>query len=73
VHGRGDGLPVHVRCCMLDSWLSSICLEWSGNIHDPSNRAELNFEESNDKIWYDESDVSGRKFVHDHVSPRWGQ
>jgi hypothetical protein len=34
--------------------------KYSGSTQDPSNWAEINFEKSTHKIWYDESDILGR-------------
>ena len=54
-------LPPHssLKVSMPDDWQGRV-QKWSGNTQDPSNWAEINFEKSTHKIWYDESDILGR-------------
>ncbi len=42
-----------------DDWQGRL-QKYSGNTQDPSNWAELNFEQKTGKIWFNESDIPGR-------------
>jgi hypothetical protein len=44
---------------MPDDWQGRV-QKWSGDTQTPSNWAEINFEKSTGKIWFDESDIPGR-------------
>lgn len=48
-----------LQVSMPDDWQGRV-QKWSGSTRDPSNWAEINFEGSTDKIWFNESDIPGR-------------
>ena len=67
MHPNFDGpnaqftIPAHgeLRISVPDDWQGRL-QKYSGSTQDPSNWAELNFEASTGKIWFNESDIPGR-------------
>lgn len=54
-------IPPHssLNVSMPEDWQGRV-QKWSGNTQDPSNWAEINFEKSSHKVWFDESEILGR-------------
>ncbi|HEX6703364.1 MAG TPA: hypothetical protein VF169_01285 [Albitalea sp.] len=53
------GAHQSMQVAMPEDWQGRV-QKWSGNTQDNSNWAEINFEKSTKKIWFDESDIPGR-------------
>ena len=53
------GARQSMQVAMPEDWQGRV-QKYSGNTQDNSNWAEINFEKSTKKIWFDESDIPGR-------------